>query len=338
MTACAASSRSSGSGSGRSRRRRCCARWPRPSRIAGRTTSAPTPTTRCSWRRCGSPSSTCAAGISRSSAAAATSPASTTARRTTAASCAPRSSRAATRSRMGATATLLPHLYEEHGAAMVERLRGMFALRAVGRARRARSCSRAIGSASSRSTTRRTRDFLIVASEVKAIFASGLVERAIDRDALDDLFSLGYPCPPRTMFRRRRRAAPGAPGDRARARRPRGAAALLARAVSAARRAPARRATRCSRASSARSCGDAVRTHLVADVPLAAALSGGLDSSAIAALAEEVTGRAPATFSITFDDRALRRVAPRARDEPVARRAARTRCAPRATRRRFCPR
>ncbi|MCL4698174.1 MAG: asparagine synthase (glutamine-hydrolyzing), partial [Burkholderiaceae bacterium] len=47
---------------------------------------------------------------------------------------------------------------------------------------------------------------------------------------------------------------------------------------------------------------DAVRLQLQADVPVAAYLSGGLDSSAIAALVARHGGRPLVTFSLTFDD------------------------------------
>ena len=199
--------------------------------------------------------------------------------------------------------SLVPHLYEDHGAALVERMRGMFGL-ALWDARQ-----RMLLLARDRLGIKplfyaRTREFLIVASEVKAILASGLVERAVDRDALDDLFSLGYPCPPRTMFAGVVELRP---------------AHLLSAHARGVVELPRRywRAPFVARgAHRERSAGelaeglgerlrDAVRTHLVADVPVAAALSGGLDSSTIAALAKEVSGRAPATFSIGFDDPAF---------------------------------
>ncbi len=196
--------------------------------------------------------------------------------------------------------SLIPHLYEEHGAALVERLRGMFAL-ALWDAR-----ARTLLLARDRLGIKplyfaQTRDYLVVASELKAILASGLVPAAIDRDSLDDLFSLGYPCPPRTMFSglfelrpahvaiahagrgletpRRYWRAPFVPRGEHR----RGSARELAGGLREVLR-------------------DAVRTHLVADVPVASALSGGLDSSAVAALAKEVSGAPPTTFSISFDD------------------------------------
>jgi len=195
--------------------------------------------------------------------------------------------------------TLLPHLYEEHGDAMVERLRGMFAFAMWDGARRRLFLARdRLGIKPL--FVARTADYLVAASEAKAIFATGLVAPVIDRDALDDVFSLSYACPPRTMFRgvvelrpahtlaveagrvgapRRYWRAPFLPAGAQIQRDPRDCAAELRDALR-----------------------DAVRTHLVSDVPLGACVSGGIDSSAIAALAREVSGQAPTAFSIGFDD------------------------------------
>src|SRR5207248_8381485 len=50
---------------------------------------------------------------------------------------------------------------------------------------------------------------------------------------------------------------------------------------------------------------DAVRTRLMADVPLGMFLSGGLDSSAIAALMARMIDRPLQTFSVAFRQRAF---------------------------------
>lgn len=52
--------------------------------------------------------------------------------------------------------------------------------------------------------------------------------------------------------------------------------------------------------------GEVMRQHLLSDVPVAAFLSGGIDSSAVTALMREVgDGQAPHTFSVVFGSRAF---------------------------------
>ncbi len=50
---------------------------------------------------------------------------------------------------------------------------------------------------------------------------------------------------------------------------------------------------------------DAVRLRLRSDVEVGVYLSGGIDSAIVAALTTDITGRPPATFSVTFDDPGL---------------------------------
>ena len=47
---------------------------------------------------------------------------------------------------------------------------------------------------------------------------------------------------------------------------------------------------------------ESVRLHLVSDVPLGVFLSGGMDSSAMVALASRITGTPPRTFSVVFNE------------------------------------
>ncbi|MBX3270226.1 MAG: asparagine synthase (glutamine-hydrolyzing) [Sandaracinaceae bacterium] len=192
---------------------------------------------------------------------------------------------------------VVPHLYDAHGEDFVARLHGMFAIALWDAAERRLLLARdRLGIKPL--FVAQTRDFLVVASEAKAIFASGLVRAAIDRDALDDLFSFGYPFPPRSMFEGVRALRPGhvalaQPG-----------AALAERAYASLPLVPKgahRRGSVETIAGELREVlREAVRDHLMGDVELGAMVSGGLDSSAIAALAREVRGRPLDAFSLAF--------------------------------------
>lgn len=193
---------------------------------------------------------------------------------------------------------VLPHLYEELGDSLVSRLRGMFALALWDRRRRRLLLARdRLGIKPL--YVAETSDYLLFASEIKALLASGLLPAEIDRDSLDDLFSLSYPCPPRTMFRGIREIRP--------------AHLAVARAgagLEAPRRywrppfAPPGEHRRIRRRDAEAELREGLRRkvyeHLQADVRVATYLSGGLDSSAISALVKEVTGDPPTTFTVGF--------------------------------------
>jgi asparagine synthase (glutamine-hydrolysing) len=193
---------------------------------------------------------------------------------------------------------VLPYLYEWLGEGLGERLRGMYAFAIWDRdERKLLLCRDRLGIKPL--YLARSADFLLFASEIKALFASGLVPASIDRDSLDDLFSLSYPCPPRTMFRGVEELRPA---HRMIVRAGRGPETPQRywRAPFAPRGEHLRISRRDAEAEFRARLRDKVEDHLQADVPVATFLSGGLDSSVITALTAEVRGAPPDTFSIGF--------------------------------------
>ncbi len=172
------------------------------------------------------------------------------------------------------TETIL-HLYEEYGPECVQRLRGMFAF--------------AIWDSAARTLFLARDRFGIkplyvaaapwgigFASELKALHAAGLTERALDWEALDTYFQLGYIPAPATPFRDVRKLEPGQ-------------TATWEHATGLSTRQywdlPRERshAPRDLEARIVEWLDESVQAHLVSDVPVAAFLSGGLDSSAVVA-------------------------------------------------------
>ena len=165
------------------------------------------------------------------------------------------------------------HLYEELGDRCVERLRGMFAF-AIWDANRRRLLLARDRFGIKPLYVATGPDGLAFSSELKALHRSGITRHELDWVALESVFRVGYIPAPRTPFVGIRKLEPGhtltwEPGGRERITRywdvPTSPAHAMPRAE----------------AHVLEQLDEAVRAHLVADVPVAAFLSGGLDSSAV---------------------------------------------------------
>jgi asparagine synthase (glutamine-hydrolysing) len=140
----------------------------------------------------------------------------------------------------------------------------------------------------------------VFGSEIKAVLAHPAVSRELDPDAIPAYLTFGYVPTPRTFFRGVFSLPPGhvltvGPGQGPR--------------VAAYWTPPRRHASKAASRSMELAAGEvrqrlerAVRKRLVADVPLGAFLSGGLDSSVVVALMAQATDRPVQTFTIGFDD------------------------------------
>ncbi len=190
---------------------------------------------------------------------------------------------------------ILPHLYEEHGAGYVERLRGKFGLAVWDDRRRCAVVAR------DRLGVKpiyyaRSGDLLLFASELKSLLASGLVPAELDLDGIDSYLTLGFFPGPRTPLAAVNKLMPGerlvVEDGRVRVERywsfpvpepeardeDEWAEELLA------------------------ALEESVKLRLMSDVPLGAMLSGGLDSSLIVALMARNMTEPVKTFSVGFTE------------------------------------
>ena len=189
------------------------------------------------------------------------------------------------------------HLYEEHGDAFAERLRGMFAL-AIWDTRRRRLVLARDRFGIKPLYYRAADGHLEFASELRA-FPRG----DIDLDALEAFLAFNSIPAPLTIFREVRKLPPGHllvwEEDGAvridRYARPGPVRAAEERNEDEAELVEELRAR----------IRDSVRAHLVSDVPVGMLLSGGIDSSLLAALAAAEATEPLRTFSIGFEERSF---------------------------------
>ncbi|MHC5026994.1 MAG: asparagine synthase (glutamine-hydrolyzing), partial [Planctomycetota bacterium] len=194
----------------------------------------------------------------------------------------------------GSDASVLPHLYEELGEDFVTRLDGMFAICVVDRLSgrtllyRDRLGIKPLLHA-------RTPGGLVFASELKAIMASGLVDRTVDRASLLGALNGFYTPGPCTLIEGVRKLAPGA---------------MLAidcfgrvtdRSWHSIEPTPVRSAAAPDLAHVDTLLERAVAARVEADVPVGISLSGGLDSSLLAAYVARCAGTRVTAFTVACD-------------------------------------
>ena len=200
------------------------------------------------------------------------------------------------------------HAYEQWGDECVHRFRGMFAFALWDAPKRRLLLVRDRLGVKPLYWTR-VGDTVLFASEIKALFASGLIAPEANEAALPEALSTRYVAGEETLFRGVRKLLPGhllvfedgdvrvrqywdVPTGRPEGRHYDGSSAgLQARQDVVAR----------FRAL----LEESVRLRLMSDVPLGMFLSGGIDSSAIAALMARMIDRPLQTFSVAFDERAF---------------------------------
>ena len=190
---------------------------------------------------------------------------------------------------------VLVHLYEEVGAELVNRLRGMFAF-ALWDANKRQLLLAHDRVGQKPLYVYRDRERLLFASELKAILAIADIDRTIDVAALEDYLTFGFIPGGRSIFHGIEKlppahvltVSPDALGASARRYWTYPTSAPITRSV----------ADWCEAIEA--KINETVRLHLIADVPVGAFLSGGIDSSVVVATASTMVSQPLKTFSIGF--------------------------------------
>jgi asparagine synthase (glutamine-hydrolysing) len=201
---------------------------------------------------------------------------------------------------------VLIHGYEQWGAALPERLRGMFAFALWDARRRTLFAARdRLGIKPFYYHADPATGAFTFASEIKALFANPVVSCGVNHARLPEYLLFRYVAGAETMFEGVRELEPGT------------CAVLTDAGLDVRRYWSPRLPDHADSAPDAQSRGrelleDAVRSHLVSDVGIGTITSGGLDSSLVSAIAARSMDVPIDTFCMGFDD-------PRLDERPFAR-------------------
>ena len=204
---------------------------------------------------------------------------------------------------------IIPHLWEESREGMFSRLRGQFAIALWDVTRRQLTLGRDRFGIAPLYWTRQG-DWLLFASEIKGLLASGMVPAKPDLRGIDHIFTFAAMPGPVTCFEGIQLLSPGhylqiTPGNEA------GAAPVIEERAYWEMDFPDEGQE--DPGTDSRKLVDdfeavllkAVEKRLRADVPVGAYLSGGLDSSMIVAMACRLKGPAINTYTVRVDDPGL---------------------------------
>jgi asparagine synthase (glutamine-hydrolysing) len=190
------------------------------------------------------------------------------------------------------------HAWESWGEECVHRFRGMFAFVLWDRNRQTLFMARDRLGVKPMHYALLDDGMLLFGSELKSLLAHGRLRRDIDPQAVEEYFALGYVPEPRTIFKQARKLEPGH---------------VLTIRRGAPIPEPRRywdvRFTLDSKISEAEASEElmhrlqeSVKLRMIAEVPLGAFLSGGVDSSAVVAAMAQTSTEPVNTCSIAFDD------------------------------------
>src|SRR5947209_8321907 len=209
--------------------------------------------------------------------------------------------REGTRFRTRCDTEVLLHLYRRDGPGFVSRLRGMFAIALWDRHQQQLLLAR--DRFGIKPLYYELSDGRVsFASELKALVRQPHFSREIDPEALHAFLAFNSIPAPLTIYRSARKLPPGhlmlCDGEGARIHR-------FARPEPAPGAALRQEGTRELADELRERLENSVRAHMLADVPVGVLLSGGVDSSILAALAAKVSPYRVSTFSIGFRERSF---------------------------------
>ena len=187
------------------------------------------------------------------------------------------------------------HAYEEYGADCVRHLRGMFTFAVWDGRRQELFVARDRVGKKPLYYALTPAGTLVFGSELKSLLEHPEVTREVDEEALDAYLAFGYVPDPLSIFRGVRKLPPGH-----RLRFAGGRLSVEQYWDFGFAEEPVERPEGECLAELRELLAEAVRVRLVADVPLGAFLSGGVDSSAVVGLMARATASPVKTFSIGF--------------------------------------
>ena len=197
---------------------------------------------------------------------------------------------------------VIVHAWEQWGEACVERFRGMFAFVLWDRNQQTLFMARDRLGVKPLYYALLDDGTLLFGSELKSLLAyqhnGGGLKRDIDPHAIEEYFALGYVAEPRTIFRQAKKLSPG-----------HCLAIRRGQSVGEPRAFWDVRFTLSNAISTEDACAElvhrlqeSVKLRMIAEVPLGAFLSGGVDSSAVVAAMAGLSSGPVNTCSIAFDD------------------------------------